>query len=78
MKRFLTAVLSVMIMFCGCILTACGGGDPVNLTYVALVNNSTGFTATDADTGIAIGLAKGSPLKASMRSEEHTSELQSL
>ena len=49
MKRFLTAVLSVMIMFCGCILTACGGD--VNLTYVALVNNSTGFTATDADTG---------------------------
>ena len=64
MKRFLTAVLSVMIMFCGCILTACGGD--VNLTYVALVNNSTGFTATDADTGIAIGLKKGSALKAQM------------
>jgi len=63
MKKFLTAVLSVMIMFCGCILTACGGGNtPVNLTYVALVNNTTGFQTSEADTSIAIGLAKGSTL----------------
>lgn len=35
-----------------------------NLGYLHLVNNSTGFTATDADTGIAVGLQKGSALKA--------------
>lgn len=62
MRKFLTAVLSVMVMFCGCFLTACGTTD-VNLTYVALVNNSTGFTASDADTAIAIGIVKGSTLK---------------
>lgn len=33
------------------------------LTYVALKNNDTGFTATAADVGIAIGLKKGSELK---------------
>ena len=67
MKKFLTAVLSVMIMFCGCILTACNDPTPpVELTYVALVNNSTGFTTQDADTSIAIGLKKNSPLKEGM------------
>ena len=30
-----------------------------NLTYVHLVNNSTGFTASDEDTQIAIGMRKG-------------------
>ena len=33
------------------------------LDYVRLVNNDTGFTATDADTGIAVGLIEGSPLR---------------
>ncbi len=33
------------------------------LGYVALVNNDTGFTATAADVGIAIGLKKGSDLR---------------
>lgn len=33
------------------------------LTYVALKNNDTGFTATAEDVGIAIGLKKGSALK---------------
>ena len=32
-----------------------------NLAYVPLKNNSTGFTATDADTGIAVAFKTGSP-----------------
>lgn len=43
-------------------LAACLGDD--TLDYVRLVNNSTGFTATDADTAIAVGLKKGSALTA--------------
>ena len=34
-----------------------------SLAYVALKNNDTGFTATAADVGIAVGLAEGSALK---------------
>ncbi|MBR4761080.1 MAG: transporter substrate-binding domain-containing protein [Clostridia bacterium] len=34
------------------------------LTYIALENNSTGFNATPADVGIAIGLKTDSPLRA--------------
>lgn len=33
-----------------------------NLAFVPLINNQTGFTASDSDTGIAIGFAKGSDL----------------
>ncbi len=33
-----------------------------SLTYLKLVNNSTGFTASDADTGIAVGFKTGSAL----------------
>ncbi len=33
------------------------------LDYLKLVNNDTGFTATEKQTGVAIGLAKGSALK---------------
>ena len=33
------------------------------LGYLPLVNNDTGFTATDADVGIAVGLATGSALR---------------
>ena len=33
------------------------------LAYLPLVNNDTGFTATDADVGIAVGLATGSDLR---------------
>ncbi len=39
-------------------LTVCNKNS--NLDYVHLVNNDTGFTATDADTAIAIGCKKGS------------------
>jgi len=34
-----------------------------NLGYLKLVNNETGFTATDADVGIAVGLVTGSELR---------------
>ena len=34
------------------------------LTYIPLVNNDTGFTATDADVGIAVGYQTGSELVA--------------
>lgn len=36
------------------------------LTYLPFVNNSTGFTATYEDTGVAIGLKKGSELTSKM------------
>ncbi len=42
-------------------LSVCGQDE--KLTYVPLVNNDTGFTATAADVGIAIGLKTGSPLR---------------
>ena len=35
-----------------------------NLTYIPLKNNDTGFTATVADVGIAVGFKKGSELRA--------------
>ncbi len=34
-----------------------------SLAYLPLKNNDTGFTATDADVGIAVGLKTGSPLR---------------
>ena len=34
-----------------------------SLAYLPLVNNDTGFTATDADVGIAVGLKTGSELR---------------
>ena len=45
-------------------LVACNGSASVEFDYVHLQNNVNGFTTTDADTAIAIGLKKGSPLKA--------------
>ena len=42
-------------------LSVCGSDD--TLTYIHLTNNDTGFTATPADVGIAIGLKKGSALR---------------
>ncbi len=41
-------------------LAMCDGNE--SLTYVKLVNNSTGFTASEADTAIAVGIRKGSTL----------------
>lgn len=42
-------------------LAICKSDD--TLTYIPLKNNDTGFTATAADVGIAIGLKEGSPLR---------------
>ncbi len=42
-------------------IEVCLGDD--TLAYLPLVNNDTGFTATDADVGIAVGLATGSALR---------------
>ena len=42
-------------------LSVCGSDD--TLTYIHLTNTDTGFTATPADVGIAIGLKKGSALR---------------
>ena len=49
-------------------LTACSSGNsaPVEFDYIHLQNNVNGFTASDADTAIAIGLKKDSPLKESI------------
>ena len=42
-------------------ISVCGSND--ELTYLPLKNNDTGFTATAADVGIAIGLKKGNALR---------------
>lgn len=42
-------------------LSVCGSDD--TLTYIPLKNNDTGFTATAADVGVAIGVATGSALR---------------
>ena len=44
--------------------SVCGADD--TLTYIPLTNNDTGFTATAADVGIAIGLKTGSDLREKM------------
>ena len=47
------------------VLAACNG-QQVEFDYVHLQNNSSGFVTDDGDTAIAIGLKKGSELKADM------------
>lgn len=42
-------------------LSVCGSND--ELTYLPFKNNDTGFTATAADVGIAIGLKKGNAMR---------------
>lgn len=42
-------------------LSVCGSND--ELTYLPFKNNDTGFTATAADVGIAIGLTKGNAMR---------------
>lgn len=42
-------------------LSVCGSND--ELTYLPFKNNNTGFTATAADVGIAIGLKKGNAMR---------------
>ena len=45
-------------------ITSCGGAGQVEFDYVHLQNNVNGFVTSDGDTAIAIGLKKGSSLKA--------------
>ena len=45
-------------------LVDCGNADP--LTSPPFVNNDTGFTATDAETGIAVAFQTGSPMVATV------------
>lgn len=45
-------------------LEVCGKDD--TLTYLPFVNNDTGFTATDAETGIAVAFQTGSPMVATV------------
>ncbi len=60
-------------------LSVCQSDD--SLTYIPLKNNDTGFTATAADVGIAVGLKKGSELTAQINevlatiTEEQRAEL---
>ncbi len=60
-------------------LSVCGSND--ELTYLPFKNNDTGFTATAADVGIAIGLKKGNALRDQINSvlaeitEEQKSQL---
>ena len=60
-------------------IEVCLGDD--SLAYLALKNNDTGFTATDADVGIAVGLKTGNTLREQINtilaeiSEETRSEL---
>ena len=56
-----TALLGVAFLA----LTACQN-TPVEFDYIHLQNNVNGFVTADGDTAIAIGLKKGSPLKASI------------
>ncbi len=58
LRRLLLALFIVATVFS---LVGCGA-DSRKLTYVDLVNNSSGFTVENADVSIAVGLKKGNPL----------------
>lgn len=62
-RSILLLLISVFLIFA---CSGCGGRNNVKLTYVDLVNNDTGFAATDADIAIAIGLKKGDAYKDKM------------
>lgn len=62
-RSILLLLISVFLIFA---CSGCGGRNSVKLTYVDLVNNDTGFAATDADIAIAIGLRKGDAYKDKM------------
>ena len=49
-------------------VTACQSGGQVEFDYIHLQNNVNGFATSDGDTAIAIGLKKGSALKADIDS----------
>lgn len=62
-RSILLLLISVFLIFA---CSGCGGRNNAKLTYVDLMNNDTGFAATDADIAIAIGLAKGDAYKDKM------------
>ena len=62
-RSILLVLISVFLIFA---CSGCGGRNNAKLTYVDLVNNDTGFAATDADIAIAIGLKKGDAYKDKM------------
>ena len=62
-RSIFLVLISVFLIFA---CSGCGGRNNAKLTYVDLVNNDTGFAATDADIAIAIGLKKGDAYKDKM------------
>lgn len=62
-RSIFLVLISVFLIFA---CSGCGGRNNAKLTYVDLVNNDTGFAATDADVAIAIGLKKGDAYKDKM------------
>ncbi len=58
MKRRIIALLAVIITVLGCFVS-CGKRNAVELTFVDLKNNTTGFTASDDDAAISVGFKKG-------------------
>lgn len=61
MKKLRQIICLAAISFA---VISCNSTGKVEFDYVHLVNNETGFMASDGDTAIAIGLKKGSSLKA--------------
>ena len=61
MKKRFIALIALFAVFVTC-LAGCGKRNAVELGYVDLKNNSTGFTTTEADTAIAVGIKKGNSL----------------
>ena len=62
MKKILTTLCSLALIFVSVFgFVGCSNSN-TNFTYVALVNNSTGFVTDLDETSISIGVAKGSSL----------------
>lgn len=62
MKKRIIAIISLLTVFFALAFTGCGKRTSVQLDYVDLKNNQSGFTATDADTAIAVGIKQGNDL----------------
>lgn len=57
MKKRFIALIALFAVFITC-FAGCGSRKAVELTYVDLKNNDTGFTTTEADTAVAVGMNK--------------------
>lgn len=66
MKKFFMTICSLALVFVSVLGFVGCSQTETNFTYVALVNNSTGFTTDLDETSIAIGVAKESTLLASI------------